>query len=82
MINMKRTILSLLVLCALLPLSAQDKVIRKVLEAGRTDNQTMAHADFLSNRIGGRPIGSHNLQDAEAWATGKFRSWGLDPGSR
>ena len=31
MINMKRTILSLLVLCAMFSLSAQDKVIRKVL---------------------------------------------------
>ena len=78
MINMKRTILSLLVLCAMFSLSAQDKVIRKVLETGRTDNQTMAHADFLSNRIGGRPVGSHNLQDAEAWAAGMFRSWGLE----
>ena len=78
MINMKRTILSLLVLCAMFSLSAQDKVIRKVLETGLTDNQTMAHADFLSNRIGGRPIGSHNLQDAEAWAAGTFRSWELE----
>lgn len=76
--NMKRTIVTFLSICAVFSLSAQDKVIQKVLETGRTDNQTMVHADFLSNRIGGRPIGSHSLQDAEAWAAETFRSWGLE----
>lgn len=57
---------------------AQDRVTRKVLELGREDNRTMEHADFLSNRIGGRPIGSHALEDAEKWVEEKFRSWGLE----
>lgn len=59
-------------------LSAQDKVVQKVLELGKSDNRTMEHVDFLANRIGGRPIGSHNLQDAEQWAADQFRSWGLE----
>ena len=58
--------------------SAQDKVVRTVLELGKTDNRTMEHVDFLANRIGGRPVGSHNLQDAEQWVADQFRSWGLE----
>lgn len=65
----------LLISCSLL---AQDKVVKQVMELGKTDNRTMQHADFLANRIGGRPIGSHNLQDAEAWVADQFKSWGLD----
>ena len=57
---------------------AQDKVVRDVLEKGRNDNRTMEHADFLSNRIGGRVIGSQALVEAEQWAAEQFRSWGLD----
>lgn len=61
-----------------LSVSAQDKVVRNVLEIGRTDNRTMEHAHMLANRIGGRPVGSHNLEDAEAWVASQFKSWGLD----
>ena len=57
---------------------AQDKVVRDVIEKGRNDNRTMEHADFLSNRIGGRVIGSQALVEAEKWAAEQFRSWGLE----
>ena len=57
---------------------AQDKVINSVIEKGRTDNRTMEHADFLSNRIGGRIIGSQALVEAEKWAAEQFKSWGLE----
>lgn len=59
-------------------LHAQDKVVRNVLEMGRTDNRTMEHVDFLANRIGGRPVGSHNLEDAEKWVAAQFKAWGLE----
>lgn len=59
-------------------LSAQDKVVRKLIELGTTDNHAMLHEDFLSNRIGGRPVGSHSLEDAEKWVERQFRSWGLE----
>lgn len=57
---------------------AQDKTVNKIIELGQTDNRVMAHDDFLSNVIGGRIVGSHNLEDAEKWVEKQFRSWGLD----
>ena len=59
-------------------LQAQDKIVKKVLETGRSDNRTMQHADFLSNVIGGRIVGSAALTEAEAWAKEQFESWGLE----
>ena len=57
---------------------AQDKVVRKIIETGTTDNRTMEHADFLANRIGGRIVGSAALTEAEAWVKEQFESWGLE----
>lgn len=76
---MKRTLtIFLLVLMGTASLLAQDKVVGKVLELGRTDNRVMQHADYISNNIGGRLIGTRNLQDAESWVAEQFRSWGLE----
>ena len=66
--------LSLLSIC----LFAQDKVVKKVISLGQSDNRTMEFDDFLANRIGGRLIGSHALEDAEEWVAEQFRSWGLE----
>ena len=44
--------------------AAQDKVVRSVLEMGRSDNRTMEHADHLANVIGGRIVGSAALTEA------------------
>ena len=57
---------------------AQDKVVKKIIETGTTDNRTMQHADFLVNRIGGRIVGSAALTEAEAWVKEQFESWGLE----
>ena len=57
---------------------AQDKVVKKIIETGTTDNRTMQHADFLANRIGGRIVGSAALTEAEAWVKEQFESWGLE----
>ena len=57
---------------------AQDKVVKKIIEIGTTDNRTMEHADFLANRIGGRIVGSPALTHAEAWVREQFESWGLE----
>ncbi|MCR4568840.1 MAG: M20/M25/M40 family metallo-hydrolase [Bacteroidales bacterium] len=57
---------------------AQDKVVKKIIETGTTDNRTMEHADFLINRIGGRIVGSAALTQAEAWVKEQFESWGLE----
>ncbi len=78
--SMRHPLLPLLFAVALtiLPLRAQDKVTRSVLELGRTDNRTMEHADYIARNIGGRIVGSHMLNHAEDWVAAQFRSWGLD----
>ena len=58
--------------------TAQDKVVKKIIETGQNDNQVMALNNHLSNYIGGRPIGSSALTHAEAWAKDQFESWGLE----
>lgn len=65
-------------LCGSVSAFAQDKTVKKIIETGTTDNRTMEHADFLANRIGGRPIGSAALPEAEAWVKEQFESWGLE----
>jgi hypothetical protein len=58
---------------------AQDKkVIDKIIQIGTTDNQAMDHLDVLSNRIGGRPIGSDAYDNACEWAARTFEKWGME----
>lgn len=59
-------------------ITAQDRVVEKVIEIGATDNQTMKHLDILSNRIGGRLVGSDAYTNATYWAAGLFQKWGLE----
>lgn len=63
----------------LAPLKAQtyDPVIEKVIEIGKTDNRTMEHLDILSNRFGGRLVGSDAYENASDWVEYMFRQWGL-----
>jgi len=56
---------------------AQHDVVKKIIEIGKNDNQTMQHLDVLSNRIGGRPIGSDAYENAAEWAASKFKEWGM-----
>ena len=55
----------ILMICAALafltngtPAFAQDAVVKKIIEIGKTDNQVMHQIDILTNRFGGRPIGA------------------------
>lgn len=74
--------LFLLTICTLLSTFAiqaqNDSVIRKIIEIGKTDNQTMDHLDILCNRFGGRPIGSDAYENAANWAASKFEEWGME----
>ncbi|MCA1756161.1 MAG: M20/M25/M40 family metallo-hydrolase [Bacteroidales bacterium] len=69
---------ALLAIISLAPANAQDKkVIEKIIEIGTTDNQAMDHLDVLTNRIGGRLIGSDGYENAAEWMASKFREWGM-----
>ena len=58
--------------------SAQiDPVVNKIIEIGKNDNRTMKHLDVLTNRFGGRPIGSAAYDNAAEWAGRKFEEWGM-----
>jgi hypothetical protein len=54
-----------------------DPVVKKIIEIGRKDNRTMQHLDVLTNRFGGRPIGSAAYDNAAEWAGRKFKEWGM-----
>lgn len=54
-----------------------DHVTRKIIEIGKSDNQTMNHLDVLCNRFGGRPIGSDAYDNSAEWVASKFREWGM-----
>jgi len=77
-----KNIVSMLLFLSILQvnyLQAQtDSVVEKIIEIGKTDNQTMDHLDILCNRIGGRPIGSDAFESATIWAAGKFMEWGME----
>ncbi|MDR1674877.1 MAG: M28 family peptidase [Tannerella sp.] len=63
---------------ALATASAQDAAVKKLIELGKTDNQVMNHLDVLTNRFGGRPIGSDAYDNAVDWVASKFAEWGLE----
>ena len=56
---------------------AQKDVVNKIIEIGKTDNQTMQHLDVLCNRFGGRLIGSDAYENSAEWAASKFKEWGM-----
>ena len=70
---------SAIVSFCLFTLSAQqDKVVKSIIQIGQTDNQTMNHLDVLSNRIGGRLIGSDAYENAALWCAAQFKKWGME----
>ncbi|MCK5146262.1 M20/M25/M40 family metallo-hydrolase [bacterium] len=71
-------LLVLIGLCVSTAYSQIDSVVKKIIDVGTTDNRVMEHLDILSNRIGGRLIGSAAYEDAEKWTSRKFKEWGMD----
>ena len=74
----KHISLVLLLMLSATTLFSQNKVTKKVMEIGRTDNRTMEHLDILTNRFGGRPIGSNAYTNVTYWVAGLLEEWGLD----
>jgi carboxypeptidase Q len=60
------------------PRTADDPVVRKIIELGTNDNRVMLWNDYASNRFGGRETGSNAYNDAAAWAVWQFKQWGLE----
>ncbi len=56
----------------------KDPVVKRIIEVGQADNRTMDHLDVLTNRFGGRPIGSDAYANAAQWAASKFSEWGME----
>lgn len=78
---MKRPYFAFLILAILLAYNtsfSQNAVVDKVVSLAKIDNQTMHHLDVLTNRIGGRPIGSDAYESATRWAVHLFEKWGLE----
>ena len=81
---MKRTLNSLFLMAAMAfvgcPYAAaqNDPVVEKIIQTGKTDNRTMEYLDVLSNRIGGRLIGSNAYDNAVEWCACMFEKWGLE----
>ncbi len=55
-----------------------DPVVKNIIEIHKTDNQTMKHLDVLTNRFGGRMVGSDAYENSLQWVESKFKEWGLD----
>jgi len=55
-----------------------NKVTDRIIEIGTADNQTMRHLDVISNRFGGRLIGSDAYDNAAEWCASEFRKWGME----
>lgn len=78
---MKRLLILLLAIISWPPavsIAQTDPVIEKIIEIGTTDNRTMDHLDILSNRFGGRLVGSDAYENAAEWAAHQFREWGME----
>ena len=80
--EMKRiSLITLLISLLVIPVNicAQDKkVIKEIIEIGTTDNRSMDHLDVISNRFGGRLVGSDAYENAAEWCAMKFREWGME----
>ncbi|MEG1545516.1 MAG: peptidase M28, partial [Tannerellaceae bacterium] len=57
---------------------AQEAAVKKIIEIGQTDNRVMHQLDILTNRFGGRPLGSDAYENAADWMIREYKSWGLD----
>ena len=76
----KKTIFTTLMVATLFvgPSFAQPSAVKGIIENARTDNRTMHHLDILTNRFGGRLVGSDSYENAAEWMMREFKSWGLD----
>ncbi|MFI3263274.1 MAG: M20/M25/M40 family metallo-hydrolase [Rikenellaceae bacterium] len=75
---MKKLLMIIAVFVATTTVHAQKQAIEKIIEIGKTDNQVMHQLDILTNRFGGRLVGSDAYENAAEWMMREYKSWGLD----
>ena len=63
---------------AITSIAQRNQVAEFIIEHAKTDNQTMHHLDVLTNRIGGRLIGSAAYETATYWVANLLTTWGLE----
>jgi hypothetical protein len=71
-------ILTVLMLISPVIPAQQNKVVDRIIELGKTDNRTMHHLDVITNRFGGRLVGSDAYENAALWCASEFRKWGME----
>jgi hypothetical protein len=71
-------LLTAILLFSLNIFAQQDKITDRIIELGKTDNRTMHHLDVITNRFGGRLVGSDAYENAALWCASEFRKWGME----
>ena len=75
---MKKSFVSIIMLLAIgVQALAQSNAVKKIIEMGTTDNQVMRHLDILTNRFGGRLVGSDAYENAAEWMQHEYKKWGV-----
>jgi hypothetical protein len=72
------TVLLIALLTSATLVAQHNRVIDRIIELGQTDNRTMDHLDVISNRFGGRLVGSDAYENAALWCASEFRKWGME----
>lgn len=75
---MKRIFFALAAFAVSISMYAQKAAVEKIVDMAINDNQVMTHLDVLTNRFGGRLVGSDAYENAAEWALKQFRSWGIE----
>lgn len=75
---MKRIITAIASFVLCISMHAQKAAVDKIVDMALNDNRAMEHLDVLSNRFGGRLVGSDAYDNAALWAMNQFKSWGLE----
>lgn len=53
-----------------------SEMISKIIEEGKTHNQTRSHLETITEQVGSRLTSSSYLEKGQAWAMEQFKSWG------
>jgi hypothetical protein len=67
-----------LILVSISLTAQQGTIVDRIIELGKTDNRTMHHLDVLTNRFGGRLVGSSAYENAALWCASEFKKWGME----